>query len=94
MFNKQKDLLGKDDLTQTHTYSQLKERLGDLEDQRHGNEATRNLEAKEDECRHMERDLEELRRKSNRYNSRKGMLDAEREAHSRVVRQRFAIMEG
>ena len=36
-----------------HTYSQLKEKLGDLEDLRHGNEATRNLEAKEDACRHI-----------------------------------------
>ena len=94
VFEKQKELLGNDDLTDQYSYPQLKERLRDLSDQRHGNEATRNLELKERECQDIERRVEKLRGKTNELNSRKGKLEAERDAHLRVLRQRFSIMEG
>mmetsp|Transcript_32482 Transcript_32482/g.56581 ORF Transcript_32482/g.56581 Transcript_32482/m.56581 type:complete len:1402 (+) Transcript_32482:134-4339(+) len=93
VYEKQKELLGKDDLTEKHTYPELKEMLKELNDQRHGNEATRNLELKETECQDIERGIERLRRKANELNARKGKLEAERDAHSRVLRQRFQVME-
>lgn len=90
---KQKQMLGKDDLTKDHDYQQLKEMLRELNDQRHGNEATRSLEALENECLNIERTVERRRRQTNDFNAKKGKLEAERDAHDGVLKQRFAIME-
>jgi hypothetical protein len=83
VYEKQKELLGKDDLTEMHTYQELVDMYRQMNDERHGNEATRSLEMKEREYQDIERHLERLRREANDLNSRKGKLEAEREAHSR-----------
>ena len=83
VYDKQKQLLGKDDLTDTHSYQELADMLRQMSDERHGNEATRSLEMKERECQDIERQLERLRKEANDLNSRKGKLEAERDAHSR-----------
>eukprot|EP00581_Thalassiosira_minuscula_P014753 CAMPEP_0183721268 /NCGR_PEP_ID=MMETSP0737-20130205/13594_1 /TAXON_ID=385413 /ORGANISM="Thalassiosira miniscula, Strain CCMP1093" /LENGTH=1404 /DNA_ID=CAMNT_0025951247 /DNA_START=143 /DNA_END=4357 /DNA_ORIENTATION=+ len=93
VYAKQRELLGKDDMTEKHTYQELKEMFKELDDQRHGNEATRNLQMKETECQDIERGVDRLRRKTNDLNTKKGKLEAERDAHTRVLRQRFQIME-
>ncbi|KAL7541621.1 hypothetical protein ACHAXR_011068 [Thalassiosira sp. AJA248-18] len=93
VYEKQKELLGKDDLTEKHSYQELKEMLRELSDERHGNEATRSLKEKENELHEIERTVDRLRRKTNELNSRKGKLEAERDANSNVLRQRFQIME-
>jgi hypothetical protein len=93
VYEKQKELLGKDDLTEMHTYQELVDMYRQMNDERHGNEATRSLEMKEREYQDIERHLERLRREANDLNSRKGKLEAEREAHSSVLRARFNIME-
>ena len=83
VYAKQKECLGKDDLSDKHSYQELKEMLRELTDQRHGNEATRSLEQKENEYAEIEHTVERLRRKANELNSRKGKLEAEKEAHSK-----------
>ena len=83
VYASQKESLGKNDLSDKHSYQELKEMLRELSDQRHGNEATRSLEQKENEYAEIEHTLERLRRKSNELNSRKGKLEAEKEAHSK-----------
>jgi len=82
---KQKELLGKDDLTDKNSYQELKEMLRELSDQRHGNEATRSLEEKEREYADTEETVNRLRKKTNDLNSKKGKLEAEREAHTKYV---------
>ena len=57
VLNKQRSLLGKDDLTDQHSYQELKEMLRELNDQRHGNEATRSLQEKETEYTETERQV-------------------------------------
>eukprot|EP00571_Detonula_confervacea_P010665 CAMPEP_0172307014 /NCGR_PEP_ID=MMETSP1058-20130122/7955_1 /TAXON_ID=83371 /ORGANISM="Detonula confervacea, Strain CCMP 353" /LENGTH=1404 /DNA_ID=CAMNT_0013019073 /DNA_START=130 /DNA_END=4344 /DNA_ORIENTATION=- len=93
VYEKQKELLGKDDLTEKHSYQELKDMLRELSDERHGNEATRLLESKELTLTDIERMVERLRRKTNELNSRKGKLEAEQDAHSNVLRTRFKVME-
>jgi hypothetical protein len=83
VYEKQKELLGKDDLTEKHTYQELVDMYRQMNDERHGNEATRSLEMKEREYQDIERHLERLRREANDLNSRKGKLEAERDSHSR-----------
>ena len=83
VLEKQRELLGKDDLTEKHTYQELKDMLRELSDERQGNEATRLLERKEQEYAEVERQMEKWRRKANEYNSRKGKLEAERDAHTK-----------
>ena len=82
-YDKQKQMLGKDDLTERHTYQELVDMYRQMNDERHGNEATRSLEIKEREYQDIERHVERLRREANDLNSRKGKLEAERDAHSR-----------
>ena len=83
VFNKQKQLLGKDDMTDKYSRQELEDRLRQMNDERHGNEATRSLDTKEREYQEIERNLEKLRKESNDLNSRKGKLEAERDAHTR-----------
>jgi len=85
--------LGDKDMTQTHSYEELKEMLRELDDARHGNQASRDLMEKEAEGRSIESTLERLRRKTNELNSVRGKLDAEQEAHNRLLRTRFSLME-
>ncbi len=70
-------------MTDKHTYQELKDMLRELSDERHGNEATRSLERKEAEFQEVEQQVDRLRRKTNELNSRKGKLEAERDAHSK-----------
>ena len=70
-------------MTDKHTYQELKDMLRELSDERHGNEATRSLEMKEAEFQEVEQQVDRLRRKTNELNSRKGKLEAERDAHSK-----------
>ena len=93
MYEKQKELLGKDDLTEKHSHAELREMLRELEDRRRGNEAARELESREEECRGVERAVERLRRKANDLNSKKGKLEAEGDAHRGALKERFRIME-
>lgn len=93
VYEKQKQLLGKDDMTKKYTRQELEERFRQMNDERHGNEATRSLDAKEREYQETERNVERLRKEANDLNSRKGKLEAERDAHSSVLRARFNIME-
>lgn len=93
VFEKQKELLGDDNLTGKHTYQELKDQLRELNDERHGNEATRLLESKEQTLTEYENQVGRSRRKTNELNSRKGKLEAERDAHSNVLRTRFKVME-
>lgn len=65
VYSKQKELLGKDDLTEKHSYQELKEMLRELNDERNGNEATRLLKSKEAERENIEIAVEKLRRKTN-----------------------------
>ena len=83
VYQKQKELLGKDDLTEKHTKDELKEMLRKMNDERNGNEVTMALERKDIEFQDIERKVERLRRKANELNSRKGKLEAERDAHSK-----------
>lgn len=83
VFNKQKQLLGKDDMTKQYSRQDLEDRLRQMNDERHGNEATRSLDTKEREYQEIERNLEKLRKETNDLNSRKGKLEAERDAHAR-----------
>lgn len=85
--------LGEKDMTQTHTYEELKQMLRELDDAHHGNQASRDLMDKESEVRSIQNTLERLRRKTNELNSIKGKLDAEQEAHNRTLRTRFTLME-
>mmetsp|Transcript_20519 Transcript_20519/g.49341 ORF Transcript_20519/g.49341 Transcript_20519/m.49341 type:complete len:1398 (+) Transcript_20519:99-4292(+) len=94
VYAKQKELLGKDDLSEKHTYQELNEMLRELNDARHENEAARSLERKEMEYQEVERQVEKLRRRTNELNSRKGKLEAEKDAHLNVLRSRFKMMEG
>lgn len=93
VLEKQKELLGKDDLSGKHSYQELKEMLRELTDEHNGNEATRNLEMHDMEYQNVERQLEKFRRKTNDLNSKKGKLEAESEAHNQVLTQRFKIVE-
>lgn len=93
VYEKQRELLGNDDLTERHSSQELREMLRELNDERHGSEATRMLDSKEREYDDTERKIERLRAKANELNSRKGKLEAERDAHSKVLRSRFNIME-
>ncbi|KAL7429484.1 hypothetical protein ACHAXM_001722 [Skeletonema potamos] len=85
--------LGDKDMTQTHSYEELKEMLRELDDARYGNQASRDLIEKEAEGRSIESTLERLRRKTNELNSIRGKLDAEQEAHNSLLRTRFTLME-
>jgi hypothetical protein len=94
VYEKQKQILGKDDLTDTHTYQELVNILRQMNDERHGNEASRLFEKKEREYQDIERDVERLRKEANDLNSRQGKLEAERDAHSRYARpSKFHILD-
>lgn len=91
--DKQKELLGKDDLTNKHSYQDLVTMLRELQSSvaggegggrgGYGNEAMRLLENKGREYADIEREVERLRVNTNELNSRKGKLEAERDAHTR-----------
>jgi len=85
--------LGEKDMTQTHSYEELKQMLRELDDAHHGNQASRDLQEKEAEGRSIQSTLERLRRKTNELNSVRGKLDAEQEAHTATLRTRFTLME-
>ncbi len=93
--DKQKELLGKDDMTNKHSYQDLVAMLRDLQSSSstsgegggrgggYGNEAMRLLENKGKEYTDIEQEVERLRGDTNELNSRKGKLEAERDAHTR-----------
>jgi hypothetical protein len=83
VIDKQKELLGKDDLTEKHSYQDLMAMLRELDGQRHGNEATKLLDAKVNEYNEIEHEIVALRKNTNELNSMKGKLEAERDAHTR-----------
>lgn len=79
----QKEMLGQDDMTESHSLDQLKAILRELNDKHHGNQAERDLMEKEREMEHIVRDLERDRRMTNEFNAKKGKLEAERDAHNK-----------
>jgi len=89
--DKQRELLGKDDLTEKHSYQDLVAMLRELQSGSgdggrgggFGNEAMKLLENKEREYADIEREVGRLRGDTNELNSRKGKLEAERDAHTR-----------
>lgn len=91
--DKQKELLGKDDMTNKHSYQDLVAMLRELQSSTggdgggrrggYGNEAMKLLEDKGREYADVEREVQRLRGDTNELNSRKGKLEAEREAHTR-----------
>ena len=72
-------------MTDAYTYQELVDILRQMNDERHGNEASRLFEKKEREYQGIERDVERFRKEANDLNSRQGKLEAERDAHSRYV---------
>jgi len=93
VMNQVRKSLGNNDMTDTHSYEELKQMLRELDDEQHGGQASRDLAEKEAEERSIESTLERLRRKTNELNSIKGKLDAELDAHNRLLRTRFLLME-
>jgi hypothetical protein len=86
--DKQKELLGKDDMTNKHSYQDLVAMLRGLQSSSstgggYGNETMRLLENKGAEFADIEREVERLRGDTNELNSRKGKLEAKRDAHTR-----------
>lgn len=77
----QKDMLGQDDMTGRYKDVELKEMLAKLNDRYHGNQAERDLQEKERQMDEIGRELERARRTANELNSRKGKLEAERDAY-------------
>jgi DNA repair protein RAD50 len=82
---KQRELLGPDDLTGQYSMDELRGMLRELSDKHHGNQAVRALRDKEEEFEGIEKFLEGLRKKTNDLNSRKGKLEAEKDAHNVYV---------
>lgn len=80
--DKQRELLGDDDLSEQVDYDQMKEMLSNLRAEG-SNEAKQKLQDKLDEMRSTEESLAKLRRKTNEITGRKGKLEAEKEAQEK-----------
>jgi len=91
VLEKQKELLG-DDVMEDKTTDELKEMLRELDDKQ-GYQSARALQEKELQIQRIGRNLEVIRRAANDLNTRRGKLEAAKEAHAEVLRQRFKIME-
>ena len=80
--DKQRELLGDDDLSEQVDYDQMKEMLSNLRAEG-SNEAKQKLQDKLDEMKSTEEALAKLRHKTNEITGKKGKLEAEKEAHEK-----------
>jgi len=91
VMTKQKSMLGKDDLTGKHTHRELKEMLGDFDDE------MRNQVVRKDDlanaCKRLKGDIEGFYKEESKLQGTIGKVVAEREQHEYRVKQRLAKME-
>ncbi len=83
VYEKKKQLLGMDDMTQKHTLQELEEKFCQMNDECNRNEATRSLDTKEREYQEIEHNVERSRKEANNFYTQNGKFEAERDAHSR-----------
>jgi Cdc6-like AAA superfamily ATPase len=81
VLSSQREMLGQDDMTSRYSYEELKSMLRELNDKHHGNTAERELGEKVREMEEIGRALERARRVANELNSKKGKLEAEKDAY-------------
>ena len=81
VLSSQREMLGQDDMTSRYSYEELKSMLRELNDKHHGNTAERELDEKVREMEEIGRALERARRVANELNSKKGKLEAEKDAY-------------